>query len=179
MKTLFVVIVGLALAAPAVADSPTWSQLGSPENRWGGTSVAFSSDGAMLASNLGSTVVLWDVASQSLWATLQDTSYVYSVTFSLDGTMLASCRDNTVVLWDVAKQKRLAILEGYVNRVTSVAFSPDGATLASGSNDHTVSFGMSRRGGSGPPWKGMWIASTLWRFRPTEPYWRPGQAITP
>ena len=129
MKTLFVVIVGLALAAPAVADSPTWSQLGSPENRWGGTSVAFSSDGAMLASNLGSTVVLWDVASQSLWATLQDTSYVYSVTFSLDGTMLASCRDNTVVLWDVAKQKRLAILEGYVNRVTSVAFSPDGATL--------------------------------------------------
>ena len=60
MKTLFVVIVGLALAAPAVADSPTWSQLGSPENRWGGTSVAFSSDGAMLASNLGSTVVLWD-----------------------------------------------------------------------------------------------------------------------
>ena len=101
MKTLFVVIVGLALAAPAVADSPTWSQLGSPENRWGGTSVAFSSDGAMLASNLGSTVVLWDVARRGRQATLKGhTGNVHAVAFSPDGTMLASgAEDGMVLLW--------------------------------------------------------------------------------
>ena len=140
MKALFAVIVGLALAAPAVADSPTWSRLGSPENRWGGTSVAFSSDGAMLASNLGSTVVLWDVATQKRMTTLKGhTSYVHSVAFAPDGATLASgSSDDTVILWEVATQKRLDILKGHTDWVHSVAFTPDGTMLASGAEDGTV-----------------------------------------
>jgi WD40 repeat protein len=35
-------------------------------------------------------------------------------------------------------RQELAILKGHADRVTSVAFSPDGKTLASGSYDNTV-----------------------------------------
>ena len=129
MKTLFAVIIGLAVAAPAVADSPTSSRLTDQDRTFYASSVAFSPDGKILACDL----VLWDVASQSLWASLQDTSYVYAVAFSSDGTMLASGGDNTVALWDVTQQRRLAILEGHAQRVNSLAFSPDGTILASGS----------------------------------------------
>ena len=41
--------------------------------------------------------------------------------------------DNTVRLWDVASGKETARLEGHGDAVWSVAFSPDGTRLASGS----------------------------------------------
>ena len=41
-------------------------------------------------------------------------------------------------LWDVATGKLLATLQGHTDSVSSVAWSPDGKTLASGSGDKTV-----------------------------------------
>jgi len=58
---------------------------------------------------------------------------------SSDGSTLASISggfDNTIELWDVDSGQLKAILEG--NQITSVAFSPDGATLAGGSWDTTI-----------------------------------------
>ena len=53
--------------------------------------------------------------------------------------MLASAgNDKTVRLWDVHTGKQLRTLKGHRNGVTSVAFSPDGKTLASSSWDGTV-----------------------------------------
>jgi WD40 repeat protein len=47
--------------------------------------------------------------------------------------------DKTIVLWDVANRQPLgAPLSGHTNIVTSVSFSPDGKTLASGSWDKTI-----------------------------------------
>ena len=43
-------------------------------------------------------------------------------------------RDNTIKLWDVDSRNEVASLQGHTHPVTSVAFSPDGAILASGSN---------------------------------------------
>ena len=68
-------------------------------------SVAFSPDGATLASGTGiGAVNLWDVATERNIATLDGhTSWVWSVVFSPDGKTLASgSRDGTVKLWDVA-----------------------------------------------------------------------------
>src|SRR5262249_820031 len=44
----------------------------------------------------------------------------------------------TVRLWDVKTGETKAILQGHTSFVNSVAFSPDGLTLASGSKDATV-----------------------------------------
>ena len=83
--------------------------------------------------------------------------------FSPDSTILASgSRDNTVKLWDVSTRRNIATLGapnsptagGYIGRVYSVAFSPDGAILAAGAT----------AGGDGVPVRGevrLWSMSAL------------------
>ena len=50
----------------------------------------------------------------------------------------AAGRDGAVWLWDLVRGEDVARLQGHTSFVWSLAFSPDGATLASGSGDFTV-----------------------------------------
>ena len=53
--------------------------------------------------------------------------------------MLASgTADQTVQLWNLRTGTLERTLTGHTNRVTAIAFSPNGQTLASGSEDQTI-----------------------------------------
>jgi WD40 repeat protein len=75
---------------------------------------------------------------------------INSVAFSPDGKYLASADINggrhetswddfpSISLWNVPEGTLLKILEGHYATIMSVAFSPDGKYLASGSHDCTI-----------------------------------------
>ena len=60
------------------------------------------------------------------------------VAWSPDGELLASAAENVIRLWEAQSGREIRAFEGHHSRVTSVCFSPDGKSLASGSNDKTI-----------------------------------------
>jgi serine/threonine protein kinase len=123
-----------------VATRTCTAALAGPEGA--ALSVAFSPDGALLASgNSNQPVHLWRLTRRfrSNETTFGTDSNVLSVAFSPDGRTLATANYyKTVRLWDVPTRTCLATLTGHSGWVHSVAFSPDGTMLATGSSDHTV-----------------------------------------
>ncbi len=104
----------------------------------------FSPDGSLLAVNSSAGIGIWDVATRTALASLSQRS-VSSTAFSPDGTLLASGSYSTseanIKLWDAANQSLVATLPGHTGGPTgvhSLAFSPSGDTLASGSGDQTI-----------------------------------------
>jgi WD40 repeat protein len=113
--------------------------------------VAFSPNGrTILTGCLDKIARLWDVATgKELQRFVGHTAGVTAVAFSADGRRIltgsseeddqqAAAPDNTARLWDAATGKQLQLFAGHSGWVRSVAISPDGHTVLTGSSDKTA-----------------------------------------
>ncbi len=119
--------------------------------------VTFSPDGKTLASSSqDGTIKLWNISSGECHQTVQGNfgGIAWWLAFSPNGRMLAGgCQDGTVRLWETHAGKCLKILQGHTSKVWSVAFSPDGKTLAS-SDDQSIELWDTTTGDCLQTWHG-------------------------
>jgi WD40 repeat protein len=115
------------------------------------SSVAFSPDGLTLASaSDDDSIRLWDISNgKQIKKLIANSVGITSIAFSPDGQTLATgfgnstafyptaSTNNTIRLWDL-NSDQTQTLSGHIKPVTSVAFSPDGQTLASASVDTSI-----------------------------------------
>ena len=127
----------------------------------GVAALAFAPDGKTLATGAGdNSVSLWDVRTGEELAVLRGLKYgVTALVFGPDGKWLAAADGvlandanenptrkyvNTkslpaeVIVWNIESGKPILTLTGHTKSILSLAISPDGKQLASGSADGTV-----------------------------------------
>ncbi len=101
--------------------------------------LAFSADGTLVLSGGGvlrGTLALQNASSGQLIRSFgQGTS---SAAFSRDGSRIVSSDRDKIYLWDAASGRLIQSFEGHAGDVHSVAFSPDGTRILSGSDDVTL-----------------------------------------
>jgi WD40 repeat protein/serine/threonine protein kinase len=108
------------------------------------STVAFSRDGQRLVSkSQDASVRIWDLATgrEAVVASGRHSNGTWCAALSPDGRLLAvggGHTDGAVRLHDAATGELVHTLQGHIERVVSVAFSPDGKRLASAGLDKHV-----------------------------------------
>jgi Tol biopolymer transport system component len=128
-----------------VSDGYVLSTLQLPEGVTGLTKLIYSLDGQTLAVGASdNTVHLFSISSGTLLSTLGEPEDSYlrrnssNLVFSPNGQILASGVNDNVNLWQVSDGALLHTLQGHGDTILNIAFSSDGQTLSSVSDDGTV-----------------------------------------
>jgi hypothetical protein len=84
---------------------------------------------------------LWDTATGQELRRLEGAVEIYGAAFSPDGKWLAGAgteKDQKVHVWEVNTGLEVRSFRGHITAVSSVAFAPDGRTIASGGGGSTI-----------------------------------------
>lgn len=101
--------------------------------------ITFSSDSQTLAfGNWDHPVRLWNPKTGAVLGEFRLGYKIQYIVFSPDDRQLAIASHDTVQLCEAKTGSALQTLKGHAGDVSSIAFSPDGQLLASGSNDRTI-----------------------------------------
>ena len=107
--------------------------------------VVYAPDGSTIATarKRDNTVYLWDAATGKSKGTLEriGKGSVQSFVYAPDGNTIATAggwSDTVVQLWDAQTGAHKTTLSGHTQAVNSIAYSPDGTIIASGSTDGSV-----------------------------------------
>jgi WD40 repeat protein len=112
--------------------------------------AAFSPDGKIIVVGLtNGKIIIFDAAGGDIIRTIDGhEDSVYAIAFSPDThTFITGSEDKTIKLWDTASGNPIKTFIApsgganpgtYRSEVNSVAFSPDGRTIISGSGDRTI-----------------------------------------
>ncbi|KAF7348845.1 WD40 repeat-like protein [Mycena venus] len=140
-------------------DSETGNVIMCKEHTMMIQAVAYSPDGQHIAVGIGNhpnfdetsvflddspyisgTIRRYDSNTGALVGSPFGTEHVLSIMYSPDGNSLvfAYWDDKRFRLWDLMTGTVVRVFEGHTGPVRSVAFSPDGSRIASGSADRTV-----------------------------------------
>jgi cytochrome c len=102
--------------------------------------IAISGDGNIaLSGSFDTAAIRWSLKTQSAEQVLRfHSDAVNAVAFLRDGRMATAGADARIAIWTSGRQQPDRVFEGHAAPIVSLAVSPDGATLASASWDHTV-----------------------------------------
>ncbi|MGH9531072.1 MAG: WD40 repeat domain-containing protein, partial [Terriglobales bacterium] len=98
--------------------------------------LAFSPDGSLLASVGGQDLKIFDTSS---WAPLRTihVRMTFTLAFSPDGALVATA-DQDINLWDPRRGNQVRTIKAETRGINTLAFSPDGRTIAVGTSERTV-----------------------------------------
>jgi len=107
---------------------------GQPTIVW---SLAATADGkTIITSGYDGKIILWNVAEKKTGQTIEKKGWIRRVALSPDGkSFAAAMEDGNVILFETEGPKELKTFKAHEAAVYDVAFSPDGATLATCSTD--------------------------------------------
>ena len=137
-------------------------------------STAFRPDGSMFSSvGLDGSIMIWDMQTRPSSAFMpRGLGPAHCVAFSPDNRLLAAANANAVVsLYDLDRDcsRPLDDVPAATLSATSLAFSPDGSTLAVGKRTARSHSGMPRQDPGGPAWVAIKILWWRSRLRPMAP----------
>ncbi len=102
--------------------------------------LAISADGqSAISGSFDSTAIRWSLTRNAAEQVLRfHADAVNAVALLGEGRAATAGADGRIAIWTFGKTEPDAVFEGHTAPIVALAVSPDGATLASASWDHTV-----------------------------------------
>jgi len=102
--------------------------------------LAISADGqSAISGSFDSTAIRWSLVRNAAEQVLRfHADAVNAVAWLGDGRAATAGADGRIAIWTSGKTEPDVVLEGHAAPIVALAISPDGATLASASWDHTL-----------------------------------------